>query len=316
MRHPTHAAPAFIIPGIVNIVILCIASALCAALLFITSHSNNLVVKILCAWLFSFSANTIFSLLHEAVHGLFSSNKNINAWAGRFAAAWFPTGLAMQRSFHLTHHQNNRSKLEQFDVIHDGDILWLKYAQWYAIMTGIYWLVTVIGVVVMCLIPRHFFINSIHRQQSHMAMQTSASAYLQALETVPPWLARAEILCSVALQGLLFWLLDLSFSGWVLCYAAFAISWSSLQYTDHAFSPLDQHKGAWNLRVGYLGRFFFLNYHAHLAHHQHPRAPWNYLPSLIDVTTPRPHFFSVWWAAWKGPRRLEDSPRFDQNEQP
>ncbi len=298
------------IPGSLNLWLLLGSTTVSAVFLYGASHSTNLVVAGLCALAFSFTANTLFSLLHEAVHGLFSSQRRVNDWAGRLAAAWFPTGFILQRAFHLTHHRNNRSEFEQFDVLHPGDIKWLKYAQWYAILTGLYWVVTILGVYIYCLIPKAFSLEFLRGRNSQIAKQTSSSPYLKATEGINPWIARAECAFSLGFQIVLFQSLDLSLSGWGLCYGAFAINWSSLQYTDHAFSPLDAHNGAWNLRVGWLGRTMFLNYHFHLAHHQNPRAPWVDLPKLVSKNTLRPSFYSVWLTSWGGPRRLNEFPKF------
>jgi len=101
-----------------------------------------------------------------------------------------------------------------------------------------------------------------------------------------------------------FTLLDLSLWGWLACYAAFGLHWSSLQYADHAFSPLDRRDGAWNLRVNPITRALFLNYHYHLAHHQHPRTPWLYLGRLVDPTLLQPSFLGIWLRMWRGPEPL------------
>ncbi|MHB1214740.1 MAG: fatty acid desaturase [Thiobacillus sp.] len=305
---PSQTKPGYPIPERLNFFLLVLASAASAALLFFASHSTSTLTIIVCAIAFSFTANTLFSLLHEAVHSVFSSRRVVNVWAGRFAAAWFPTGFSLQRAFHLTHHKNNRSSLEQFDILHEGDVKWLKYAQWYAILTGIYWVVAVVGVLAYLLVPRMLRIRSLREDQSKVAKQTSSLAYLAALDDLNPVTARLEIVFSIAFQGLLFLVLDLSVVGWLACYVAFAINWSSLQYTDHAFSPLDPRNGAWNLAVGPIGRAFFLNYHAHLAHHQHPGAPWVHLPSLIPPGSPQPRFFRVWAESWRGPRRVHELP--------
>ncbi len=303
------------IPEQLNLALLGLASIASAALLFFASHSESLFVIIASAIVFSFTANTLFSLLHESVHGIFSKRRGVNEWAGRIAAAWFPTGLSLQRAFHLTHHKNNRSYLEQFDVLHEGDVKWLKYSQWYAIYTGIYWAVTAMSVFAYLVLPRMLRVSSLREGNSKVAKQTSSLAYLAALDDVDPILARLEIVLSLVLQGLLFWGLDLSIAGWLVCYAAFALNWSSLQYTDHAFSPLDSHNGAWNLSVGPIGRAFFLNYHSHLAHHQNPRAPWRYLKKLITPGSPQPQFFRVWMEAWRGPRKLIEFPCFTNDSQ-
>lgn len=157
--------------------------------------------------------------------------------------------------------------------------------------------------------PQILRIRILREEDSKIAEQTSSQNYLSILDDINQVRAKLELMISFLFQGLLFWIFDLSVIGWLSCYAAFALSWSSLQYTDHAFSPLDAANGAWNLRVGPIGRLFFLNYHSHLAHHQNPRAPWIHLQSLIDTKAPQPLFFQVLFEAWRGPRKMSDFPR-------
>ena len=305
------AAATRVIPGRLNLALLALVAVVDAGALWWASHA----IKTDAGWwwvataaiVFSFANNTAFALLHEAVHGVLHEKKPVNRWAGRFAAALFPTGLLVQRAFHITHHRNNRSRFEQFDYIHPGDVKWLKYAQWYAILTGVYWLVTVLGVVAFALVPQALRIRLLRGQESRVAGQTSSGPYLDALDALPPVAARLELLGSALFQTGLFLALDLSWQGWLVCYAAFALNWSSLQYADHAFSPLDKDTGAWNLRVHPLVGRIFLNYHFHLAHHQHPNASWIHLPRLADPETPRPHFLSIWWSMWRGPRPFPGS---------
>ncbi len=296
------------IPTQRNILLLIAASLINMLLLYWASHSAWWGV-IVAAGLFSLSNNTLFSLLHESVHGILAKDGRINRFAGCCAASWFPTGWLIQRFFHLTHHRQNRSLSEQFDVLHPQDIRWLKYAQWYSIFTGIYWFVTVLGVVLYAMTPRilrHYLIKAFGKQGSE---QTSANSYIGILDDLPPLTARLEILLSLCWQILLFIILDLSFVGWLSCYTAFALMWSSLQYTDHAFSPLDCQTGAWNLHVPIWLQRVFLNYHLHLAHHQHPQVPWLYLPNYASKG---PRFVAVWLACWQGPRPLEHFPTFQQ----
>lgn len=237
------------------------------------------------------------------MHGGFHSRRAVNEWAARLAAAWFPTGLSMQRAFHLTHHRHNRSLFEQFDVLHEGDLKWLKHAQWYAILTGVYWLVAVAGVLSYLVVPRVLRARLLRRKSSQVATQTASGIYLAALDEVDPVVGRLEILFSLGVQTTLVVGLDLSWIGWTACYGAFALHWSSLQYADHAFSPLDAHDGAWNLKVSRITRAVFLNYHFHLAHHREQAIPWIHLPSRVDPTGPQPAFWRVLLAMWRGPRR-------------
>lgn len=291
------------IPARLNLLLLAGGAVVCAALVFAASRADDWALRVLAAVAFSFTANTMFSLLHESVHGLLHPDARVNRWGGRFAAAFFPTSLTLQRGFHLTHHRNNRGPLERFDYIEHGDIAWLKRAQWYSILTGFYWVVTQLGLVLYLVAP--VFLALPVLRKSRTAQQTSARAYLAVFDAADARTARLEIVGSFAFQVALFLLLDLDLAGWALCYAAFAVHWSALQYADHAFSPLDVHDGAWNLRVNPVSRAFFLNYHYHRAHHRHPQTPWLHLPRLVDPAEPQPSFLGVWLSMWRGPRRTE-----------
>jgi fatty acid desaturase len=296
------------IPSGLNLAILLFAAGISGAALWSASHAATWIGVALSALVFSLSANTLFALLHEAVHGVLHPVQAINRWGGRFAAAFFPTGFLVQRAFHLTHHRNNRSRLEQFDYLHEGDIRWLKFAQWYAILTGLYWAATVLGVAAFLLVPRALRLRLLRARESRVATQTSSAPYLEALDALPPARARLELVGTALFQLSLVWLLELSWTGWLACYAAFAVNWSSLQYADHAFSPLDRDHGAWNLAVNPLVRKIFLNYHYHLAHHQNPQAPWVHLAGLVNPEVPQPSFLRVWWSMWRGPRPYPGDP--------
>ena len=293
----------FPIPARLNLLLLVAASVASATLLYVASHATP-GWKIASAVGFSFTANTLFSLLHESVHGLLHPDHRVNRWGGRWAAAFFPTSLALQRGFHLTHHRNNRSPIERFDYIESGDIVWLKWLHWYGILTGIYWVVTQLGLLLYLVAPVLLRVPVLRRASSRVAQQTSSRAYLAVFDNTNGHVARVELLASFAFQALLVVALDLDLAGWALCYGAFAIHWSTLQYADHAFSPLDAQDGAWNLRGNPLSRALFLNYHFHLAHHRYPQTPWLYLPRKVESAGPQPSFFGVWLSMWRGPRRL------------
>ena len=291
-----------------NLILLAAANAANLLLLYAASHAPWWGTAMAAA-LFALSNNTMFALLHESVHGSFAPDRRLNAWCGRLAAFWFPTGFAVQRMFHLTHHRNNRSPSEQFDTLHDGDVLWLKYAQWYAIFTGLYWPCAVIGVFFYAATPRFGRRRLAALFGRRGGLQSGAEDYIGSLDRLPQLSARLEIFGAAAWQLFWAWLFGWTWGGWLACYAAFGFAWSSLQYTDHAFSPFDCKNGAWNLRVPRWLRAVFLNYHLHLAHHRHPELSWRELPRHAGEG---PHFFTVWLSCWRGPRRPEDFPVFKQ----
>jgi fatty acid desaturase len=297
------------IPERLNVVLALLSAATAVALLWLVSHTDRLVVRLAGAMAFSYVNNTLFSLLHEAVHGVFHRSPRVNALFGRWLAAFFPTAFTLQRFFHLGHHRRNRSPAERFDYLGAGENAFLKNVQWYGILTGVYWLFPPLSCVMFFLSPRLFSSGCIHAETAQWSRQSGAFAMAEDVDTLPAGLVRLEILFSAAWQAALVWTLRLNLGGWLLCYAAFGINWSSLQYADHAWSPLDPVEGAWNLRVNPVVRRLFLNYHHHLAHHQHPGVPWIHLGRFVDDSQPRPAFWRVYVSMWRGPRALpKDAP--------
>jgi fatty acid desaturase len=290
-----------VIPGRLNLALTFAAASGCCGALWLASHGTPWQIA-LAALAFSFVNNTMFSLLHESVHGIGHANRRVNEALGRFTAAFFPTSLSLQRVFHLAHHARNRTVDEQFDYIRPFDRPLLKRAQWYAILTGLYWLFVPLGGLAYLLWPSLF--TRLSGAGTALATQTGASSMFAHVDEAPRFVIRLELLFTIAVQCAIFFLLDLNLRGWLLCYAAFAINWSSLQYTDHAFSKLDVREGAWNLRVNPITRALFLNYHHHLAHHRHPQVPWLHLGDYVDPAEERPSFWRIYFKMWRGPQPL------------
>lgn len=292
------------IPAGLNVILLVTAGSTALFLLWSASRVSSWFWLASAAIAFSYVNNTVFSLLHEAVHGRFHGSAKLNDLFGRIAAVLFPTSFSMQRVFHLGHHQRNRTAVEQFDYLHPDDNKFFKYTQWYSILTGLYWVFVLLGCVIYLLAPWLLRSRALRSRESKLAQQSSADAMFSDLEKAPPVWIRLEILFGAAVQIALFYVLDLTMVGWAACYTAFAINWSSLQYADHAWSVLDVRNGAWNLRVNKVVQYLFLNYHHHLAHHQHPEVPWLYLHRYVEFSAPRPRFLSVYLSMWRGPRSM------------
>lgn len=296
------SGPALKRPGTLNLLLMFSLTIVNGYLLWFASHNTGwlLLPTVL---VFSYSNHTMYALLHEAIHGAFHRNNIVNDWAGRWCSGFFPTSYRLQRSFHLTHHRNNRTESEQWDYLRPGDNRFLKLAQWYAILTGLYWMFVPLASLLYLFFPG--LLRAAALRDSNLANQTASDEYLGALDKLDQAGARLDVLFSVLFQTVLFVALDLSFQGWALCYAAFAFNWSSLQYADHAFSPLDVTNGAWNLRSHPVVQTLLLNYPLHRAHHQHPTASWVELPELVDPQEePQPSFLENWLRMWKGPEKM------------
>ena len=290
------------IPGTLNVALATAAVAVALTLLWVASHVESWIGRILAAVAFSFVNNTIFSLLHEAVHGVFHRRRGVNDAFGVVTAAFFPTGFTFQRICHLGHHARNRTDAELFDYYYPDDNKFLKLVQWYGILTGLYWLLPPLACLLFLICPWALSSRFLRGDDSVVARQTGADAMLSGFARAPAARIRLEILFSLVLQVGFFWALDLSWQGWLLCYGAFGFNWSSLQYADHAWSNRDVRDGAWNLRVNRVVQALFLNYHHHLAHHQHPQVPWIHLSRYVDPEVERPSFLKIYLRMWLGPR--------------
>lgn len=303
------AVPSLPIPGRLNAGLAIVSMAVACALLWTVAHVDRLAIRVLGAIAFSYVNNTIFSLLHESVHGVFHPAEQVNSFFGRWLAAFFPTSFTLQRFFHLGHHRRNRSAAERFDYIAPGENAFLKNVQWYGILTGLYWLLPPLSCIAYWIAPRAFASRIIQGEEAAWSRQSGADAMVAGVERLPVFTVRTEILFVALWQALLFVALDLNAWAWVLCYGAFALNWSSLQYADHAWSPLDRIEGAWNLRVNRVVQWLFLNYHHHRAHHENPKIPWIHLPHYVDRNEARPSFLRMYLRMWRGPRSLPGASR-------
>src|SRR4029453_6668879 len=95
-----------------------------------------------------------------------------------------------------------------------------------------------------------------------------------------------EAFFTLCVQVLMWRVLGLHPVATLACYWTFGIIWSTLQYTDHPWSPRDVYEGAWNLRVWRLTQVLFLNYNLHLVHHRRPDIPWIHLPRFVKGEDP------------------------------
>jgi fatty acid desaturase len=291
------------VPGKLNITLAVFATSLALTMLWLASHTTSILIFVPAVIVFALVNNTNFSLLHEAVHGIFHENLAWNEAAGRILAGFFPTGFTLQRIAHLGHHRRNRTDAEIFDYYQPDDNLFVKYFQWYGILTGIYWLVLPLSCFAFLLTPGWLIKRLIAwSKTSDVAFQVSAEGMFSGYENANFMKIKAEILLSILIQVAIIYGLGLNVWGWAACYAAFAFTWSSLQYTDHAFSERDVYDGAWNLRVNRVIQTIFLNYHHHRVHHQHPTIPWTHLGRYIDENEFRPTFMKIYLKMWAGPR--------------
>jgi len=295
------------IPWRRNFAIAAAAITVATACLWLASHAPHWTVLAASAFVFSFANNTIFSLLHECVHGSFHPSRRLNELAGVLFAAFFPTALAIQRVSHFGHHRRNRGDLELYDYYLPHQSRWLKTYWIYCLLTGFYWAIIPVAGFIYLVCPLLFrsraFLNG-------PARWWGFGEYVRDIAVEPIGRVWPQALFTFAFQLALWRGLDLDWIAWLACYWAFGLNWSSLQYTDHAWSPRDVHEGAWNLKFWSITEAIFLNYNLHLVHHRRPDIPWNALPRFVRAGDPNPSFWSIYWSLWGGAR---PAPRGDAN---
>lgn len=282
-----------------NIIILLVVLPVTWWLLWIASHST-LLYMILAAWAYAILHNTIFVLLHETVHGVFSNNRFRNDFFGILSAATFPTSFTMQKIAHLGHHERNRTDKELYDYYLPTESKTLRNIWMYSgNLFGLYWFMIPLSNLLILFAPTYFTSERfIHGPAKVLGFES----YLEEIAQHSITRIWFECLLALGYQVALYYLLDLTWQGWLLCHWFFALHWSALQYVDHAWSTRDVVNGAWNLKVLPISRLLALNFHYHLAHHRHPTIPWNYLPQFVDENELQPTFWSIYLTLWSGVR--------------
>lgn len=289
------------IPSRLNVALVLAVLVTQAALLGAASHLP-LGWAVVTGVVFSFVFLTNYALMHEASHGALHHHPRTNWALGLLTGLTFPTSATMMRVTHIVHHRCNRTDHEMFDCYYAGDRRWLKRAQWYAILTGLFYLVIPLGAFVVGFL-RPLLLTRPFKQAR------SARALFDDFDRGTLALVRIECVVLVAVYALPFAL------GWLdpwrcaLLFALGGINWSTRQYVTHAWSPRQVRDGAHNLHVGPLMGAILLNGQWDLAHHRFPTVSWIHLPRLgRRCRTPIP-FWRQYLSLWAGPRpATEPSP--------
>jgi fatty acid desaturase len=292
------------VPFARNLVVAAAALIVSFAALWAAAH-GPVWALIAAALVFSFSNNTIFALLHEAVHGHFAPHSRFNTAAGWLFAAMFPTSFTVQRVSHLGHHRRNRTDAELYDYVLPGQSRWLKTYWIYCLLTGFYWMIIPVAGLIYLICPWGF---RSRRFLKGPARWWGFEPFVADIAREPVGIVWRQYAFTFIFQLLLWVALGLDWKAWLACYWAFGINWSSVQYTDHAWSPRDVVEGAWNLKRLPLTQAMFLNYNLHLAHHREPGLPWTALPSRVRNEDPNPTFWSIYRRLWLGPQPAPAAP--------
>lgn len=285
-------------PNRINYLLIIIVQTIALGSLAIGSQLN-LVGMVCCAIIYSFILQTNYALIHEATHNILNANSKLNVVLGSLCCCLFPLPFSIVRITHAMHHRHNRDPNERFDLYEDNHFSWSRFVNWYGILTGFFWLFTVIGLNLIAIFPSLLKRLNITRSSPHV-LRALRIYYAQNTKLLP----RLQIVAIVGYWILAIGLLKLTTSMLLLGLIAFAFNWSTRQYIQHAYASLDNILGSHNLTTNKLNGLILLNGQWDLIHHRYPYAPWIALPLLAKQQPPEaPHlsYGKQYLRMWQGP---------------
>ncbi len=277
-------------------------NALLVILVFSLLLSLLLLASLLPYWysvplgiVFSFVFLTNYALMHEGSHQMLQSNPFLNWMFGAITGSMFPASFTMMQVTHIVHHCGNRTDHEMFDCYYEGDNLIVKYAQWYSILLGLFWIIIPIGSVI---------IAFSHRILHTKPFKNSRSSSILFDDFSPGDLRKmkVEVLIAGVFYFCLFNFFGLEWIPTIILFACAAFNWSTRQYVTHAWSERDVINGAHNLKVSRIMKLILLNGNWDLVHHQNSHLPWIYLSEKKFHTRESIPFLSQYLSLWAGPR--------------
>jgi fatty acid desaturase len=252
--------------------------------------------------LFCLMMQGVFTMLHEFCHRNAHRNRRLNYAIGWVAATLFGTAPTLLQVQHWGHHRRNRTEAERAEFIHDGETRVSKTTQYYAAILGGIWLACFVFPLLAPAVP--------YRTSEWLARRDRFNSFAAGFGefTRHDWRM-------MQIEGLwmwTFWLTVLVFGPWrwqtvVSAYAAFAFSWSSLQWIYHMHTPIHVVEGAYNLRTPALVRVLFLNFNYNLTHHRHPALPWQELYRRSDPKETQPLWYR-YLLVFRAPVPFPDDP--------
>jgi fatty acid desaturase len=242
----------------------------------------------------------VYCIIHEAEHGVLFSHPLANDVAGVITSAFFPAPFHLLRQSHLGHHLRNRSDDEAIDLWFEGESPLWKWVQWIGILIGFFYLIAVLGNVIVLALPfllkRRFF-----------KFDRPTAAFIDSLNPRYARIIQLEAAGVILLHVAIVRFMHVPIWHYVALYAAFGLMWSSLQYVHHFGTERHVTRGARNVWVFWPLDKLWLNHNWHRVHHEHPTVSWLHLERLGKQAGDDRTFLPwVYLRTWSGPRKAND----------
>jgi fatty acid desaturase len=224
-------------------------------------------------------SNPFWSLIHEAIHDLFHSNRKVNATFGRALSVMFGSPFRILRLSHLLHHKLNRTPIEATELYdkENSSLLVAASGYYFQILGGLY-LVELVS-------PLLFFFPRlwVRKVKTRFIKPESVTGIL-----MQNW-TQEEAVREIRIDGLiiLVWLGLSRFcygTDWPLLAAVLVTRGFLISFLDNVYhyrTPVNEIFYAANLRLPKALARVLLNFNFHGLHHQNPAIPWIRLPGTF-----------------------------------
>jgi fatty acid desaturase len=228
------------------------------------------------------ATSSLWSLIHEAIHGNFHPNRRVNNWAGRIGALLLSSSFHLLRFGHLMHHRFNRHRLDRPDI-YDPDETGRTLATtvYFANLLILHYALEV-GVPVLCLLPKAIILRAValvYRRPDPI-IQIVRSVARQVLTSDRNLREiRGDVLASVMLVVLSARAYGIHWPLLVAFVAGRGVLLSFFDNIYHFATPPNRPDFAWSLRLPKPLQLCILNMNLHQLHHDEPDLPWWRLPA-------------------------------------
>ncbi len=284
------------IPAGLNLTIASLQLILLCTILWAAGQVSTWRTVALLSVAYGIVMNSGYAMLHEAEHNLLHPDTNVNQTVGAILALFFPAPFHLIRQGHLGHHLRNRSDDEAFDFYFAGDNHVWKWMQLYGILTGLFWVVIVLGNFLSLLNPGLLL-------EGRVRFDRPTDALLETLNHKYNRLIQLEALAVFLVHGAFIYSFETPVFRYAVVLFGFGATWSAMQYAHHFGTVRDVRRGARNLKTFALLDLIWLNHNWHLNHHMNPTAPWIFLPRMHSGPEyNRGSLVFAYLRMWRGPR--------------
>ncbi|MBL8541653.1 MAG: fatty acid desaturase [Betaproteobacteria bacterium] len=226
------------------------------------------------------SANTMWSLIHEAIHGhLFAARRRNNA-AGRLLCVLYGAPFRALRVAHLLHHRYSRTRRDRTEVYDPACTSRLAAAAgFYVQLLGGMYLLEVLSSIA-CLLPKRaidWLAPRLEHPDSTGGLVVRAVREPRALREM-----RLDMLAILVVFGSAIWLYGANV--WMLA-TVIAVRAALVSIADNSYhyaTRLEYPRLAMNAHAPRWVAAALLHFNLHGVHHRHPHLPWSALQAQFE----------------------------------